>query len=183
MYFEETRMHSYATETIRLRTNTPGRQRLRQPLRRGQKDGRQGKRAYGETSGRGYKKPVREDTARPPRVADGTQRRAQAGRTAVLILGRNAVREAIKSGRSIDRVEVVNEPDGSLREILSLARDRSLVVREVNKRHLDEICMPFGHGGKPGNHQGIVAYAAGVEYCSCFGYPETLQRRKRKRRL
>ncbi len=83
-----------------------------------------------------------------------------------LILGRNAVKEAIKSGRSIDRVEVVGEPDGSLREILGLARERQLVIREVDKRHLDEICLPFGHGGKPGNHQGIVAYAAGVEYCT-----------------
>ena len=83
-----------------------------------------------------------------------------------LILGRNAVKEAIKSERSIDRIEVVGEPDGSLREILALARERKLIVREVDKRHLDEICLPFGHGGKPGNHQGIVAYAAGVEYCT-----------------
>ncbi len=83
-----------------------------------------------------------------------------------LILGRNAVKEAIKSERSIDRVEVIGEPDGSLREILGLARERKLVIREVDKRHLDEICLPFGHGGKPGNHQGIVAYAAGVEYCT-----------------
>ncbi len=83
-----------------------------------------------------------------------------------LILGRNAVKEAIKSGRSIDRVEVVGDPDGSLREILGLAKERKLVIREVDKRHLDEICLPFGHGGKPGNHQGIVAYAAGVEYCN-----------------
>jgi len=83
-----------------------------------------------------------------------------------LILGRNAVKEAIKSERSIDRIEVVGEPDGSLREILGLARERKLVIREVDKRHLDDICLPFGHGGKPGNHQGIVAYAAGVEYCT-----------------
>ncbi|MEA4869351.1 MAG: 23S rRNA (guanosine(2251)-2'-O)-methyltransferase RlmB [Christensenella sp.] len=83
-----------------------------------------------------------------------------------LILGRNAVKEAIKSERSIDRIEVVGDPDGSLREILALARERKLIVREVDKRHLDEICLPFGHGGKPGNHQGIVAYAAGVEYCT-----------------
>ena len=84
----------------------------------------------------------------------------------LLILGRNAVKEAIKSGRSIDRIEVVAEPDGSLREILALAKERALVTREVDKRHLDEICLPFGHGDKPGNHQGIVAYAAGVEYCT-----------------
>ncbi|MEN6595063.1 MAG: 23S rRNA (guanosine(2251)-2'-O)-methyltransferase RlmB [Clostridiaceae bacterium] len=83
-----------------------------------------------------------------------------------LILGRNAVKEAIKSGRSIDRIEVLSDPDGSLREIIALAKERALVIRDTDKHHLDEICMPFGHGDKPGNHQGIVAYAAGVEYCT-----------------
>ncbi len=83
-----------------------------------------------------------------------------------LIIGRNAVREAVKSGKSIDRILVSKDPDGSLREILSLARDRKIVIREESRAKLDELCMPFGHGGKTANHQGIVAYAAGVEYCS-----------------
>ena len=82
-----------------------------------------------------------------------------------LLIGRNAVREAVKSGRSIDRILVTNEHDGSLGEIVSLARERKLVVREVDRKKLDELCMPFGHGGKTANHQGIVAYAAGVTYC------------------
>ena len=82
-----------------------------------------------------------------------------------LIFGRNAVREAVKNGRSIDRILVNEEMDGSLREIVGLARDRKLVIREVNRKKLDEVCMPFGHGGKTANHQGIAAYAAGVEYC------------------
>jgi len=100
------------------------------------------------------------------RLVDDENETSEPDELPFLILGRNAVKEAIKSERSIDRIEVVGEPDGSLREILSLARDRKLVIREVDKRHLDEICLPFGHGGKPGNHQGIVAYAAGVEYCT-----------------
>ncbi|MDO4544431.1 MAG: 23S rRNA (guanosine(2251)-2'-O)-methyltransferase RlmB [Clostridia bacterium] len=83
-----------------------------------------------------------------------------------LILGRNAVREAIKSERSLDYIMVSKEQDGSLKEILSLARDKKLVIREVDRKKLDEVCMPFGHGGKTANHQGIVAYAAGVSYCS-----------------
>ena len=83
-----------------------------------------------------------------------------------LLIGRNAVREAIKAGRSIDRILVSNEPDGSLREIVGLARDRKLVIREVDRKKLDELCLPFGHGGKTANHQGIAAYAAGVEYCT-----------------
>jgi len=82
-----------------------------------------------------------------------------------LIIGRNAVREAVKAGRSIDRLLVSKDPDGSLREIVSLARDRHLVIREVDRRKLDELTLPFGHGGRPANHQGIVAYAAGVTYC------------------
>ncbi|MEL7610837.1 MAG: 23S rRNA (guanosine(2251)-2'-O)-methyltransferase RlmB [Bacillota bacterium] len=82
-----------------------------------------------------------------------------------LVMGRNAVREAIRSGRSIDRIYVNAEQDGSLRELLGLARDRNLIIREVDKRKLDEMTLPFGHGGKPANHQGIVAQTPGVEYC------------------
>ncbi len=76
------------------------------------------------------------------------------------------MREAVKSGRSIDRILVMEGPDGSLRETVDLARDRRLLIREVDKKKLDELCMPFGHGGKTANHQGIVAYAAGVSYCT-----------------
>ncbi|MEG1894534.1 MAG: 23S rRNA (guanosine(2251)-2'-O)-methyltransferase RlmB, partial [Clostridia bacterium] len=82
-----------------------------------------------------------------------------------IIMGRNAVREAIKSGRSIDRILVSTEQDGSLREVVNLARDQNLQIREIDRRQLDELCMPFGHGTKTGNHQGIVAQVPGVEYC------------------
>ena len=82
-----------------------------------------------------------------------------------LVMGRNAVREALKSGRSIDRILVVKELDGSLREIVNLARDNNVQLREVDRSKLDELCMPFGHGNKTGNHQGIVAMVPGVQYC------------------
>ncbi len=82
-----------------------------------------------------------------------------------LVMGRNAVREAIKSGRSIDRLLVSSELDGSLREIVNLARDNGVQVRQVERAKLDELCMPFGHGEKTGNHQGIVAQVPGVQYC------------------
>ena len=81
-----------------------------------------------------------------------------------IIMGRNPVREAVKSGRSIDRILVTAEHDGSLGEIVAMAREKNLVIREVDRRRLDEICMPFGHDGRPGNHQGIVAEIPGVEY-------------------
>ena len=82
-----------------------------------------------------------------------------------IIMGRNPVKEAIKAGRSIDRILVVNEHDGSLNEILDLAYEAKLVIRNVDRSKLDEICMPFGHNGRPGNHQGIIAYVPEAEYC------------------
>ena len=82
------------------------------------------------------------------------------------LMGRNAVREAIKSGRSIDRILVIPEQDGSLREITTLAREHNHVVRTTDRKRLDELCMPFGHGGKPGNHQGIIAMVPDIEYAT-----------------
>ena len=97
-----------------------------------------------------------------------------------IVMGRNAVREAIKSGRSIDRILVVKELDGSLREVIGLARDRNLQIREVERAKLDEMCMPFGHGGKPGNHQGIIAQVPGVEYCDISDILEVAKERDEK---
>ncbi|MEX1308083.1 MAG: 23S rRNA (guanosine(2251)-2'-O)-methyltransferase RlmB [Eubacteriales bacterium] len=75
-----------------------------------------------------------------------------------IIFGRNSVKEAIKSERSINKIFVVRGThDGSLAEILQLAKEKRLVIIEVNKTKLDEMCMPFGHSGSTGNHQGIVA--------------------------
>ncbi len=104
----------------------------------------------------------RDDSRRPYEPAPEINERDE---QPYLLIGRNAVREAIKSGRSIDRVLVTTEHDGSLGEIVALARERKLVVREVDRKKLDELCMPFGHGGKTANHQGVAAYAAGVSYC------------------
>ena len=56
-------------------------------------------------------------------------------------------------------------PPRRLREIVALAKEAKIIVHEVNRRKLDEVCLPFGHGDKTANHQGIAAYTAGVEYC------------------
>ncbi|MDO4568015.1 MAG: 23S rRNA (guanosine(2251)-2'-O)-methyltransferase RlmB [Clostridia bacterium] len=82
-----------------------------------------------------------------------------------IVMGRNAVKEAIRSGRSIDKLLVSSDQDGSLREIIALARDANLIIKETPRSKLDELCMPFGHGGRTGNHQGIVAFIPGAEYC------------------
>ena len=109
---------------------------------------------------KGYPRPARE--AEPQSVP---QAAPLADELPYLVMGRNAVKEALRSGRSIDRILVNKEQDGSLRELVGMARDRNVQLREVDKAKLDEMCMPFGHGNKPGNHQGIVAQVPGVEYC------------------
>ncbi len=103
--------------------------------------------------------------ARDKQAENAPQANEEQDEPPYLIMGRNAVREAVRSGRSIDKILVTKEIDGSLREIINLARDNNIRVDSVVREKLDELCMPFGHGQKTGNHQGIVAMVPGVEYC------------------
>ena len=113
-------------------------------------------------------KAKREETAykaRDKQAENAPQANEEQDELPYLIMGRNAVREAVRSGRSIDKILVTKEIDGSLREIINLARDNNIRVDSVVREKLDELCMPFGHGQKTGNHQGIMAMVPGVEYC------------------
>lgn len=75
-----------------------------------------------------------------------------------LIIGRNPVLEALKSGREIDTVYIAEgDMGGSLGLIAGKARDGGIVVKNVNRRKLDAMC-----GGA--NHQGVAARAAAHEY-------------------
>lgn len=74
------------------------------------------------------------------------------------IAGRNSTMEALRSGRSINRILVLKgERQGSITQILALAREKGLVVQEVDKAKLDAIAGDT-------RHQGIVASVAPVEY-------------------
>lgn len=75
-----------------------------------------------------------------------------------LIIGRNAVLEAVRSGREIDVIFVAKgDRSGSIGMIIGKAAENSLVVKEVDRRKLDAMC-----GGA--NHQGIAARAAAHKY-------------------
>ena len=77
-----------------------------------------------------------------------------------LIIGRNAVAEALKSGRAIDSLLVAKgERGGSVGKLIGQCRDRGIVVKETDRRKLDKLC-----GGE--NHQGVAAWAAVHEYAS-----------------
>ncbi|MBR6004637.1 MAG: 23S rRNA (guanosine(2251)-2'-O)-methyltransferase RlmB [Clostridia bacterium] len=75
-----------------------------------------------------------------------------------LIVGRNAVAEALKSGREIDTLLVAKgERGGSIGKIIGQCRDAGVTVKEIDVRKLDKICSGA-------NHQGVAAYAAVHEY-------------------
>ncbi len=81
------------------------------------------------------------------------------------IIGRNSVREAIRSGEQIDKVFFQQGlTDGSIRELLMLARQGKLVIVEVPRAKLDEICAGMGAEGRMGNHQGVVAQIPAFAY-------------------
>lgn len=77
-----------------------------------------------------------------------------------LLVGRNAVLEALKSGREINTLLVAKgERNGSINRILADCRDRGVVVKEVDRRKLDFLCGQ-------GNHQGVAAYVAAHAYAT-----------------
>ena len=77
-----------------------------------------------------------------------------------LIVGRNAVRELLKSSRTIDKILVQRgEREGSIVVLVAEAIERHIPVIETDKAKLDKLT-----GGAV--HQGIIAMAAEKEYCS-----------------
>lgn len=75
-----------------------------------------------------------------------------------MLYGRNAVMEALKGEREIDKILVQKgEKEGSVIKIISLAKSKAVVVQEVEKAKLDELT------GRE-KHQGVLAYVAAHEY-------------------
>ncbi|NLW65722.1 MAG: 23S rRNA (guanosine(2251)-2'-O)-methyltransferase RlmB [Clostridiales bacterium] len=77
-----------------------------------------------------------------------------------IIEGRNAVIEALRAGRPIDKVYIQKgETDKTLGHIASRAREAGCVVVDADRRKLD--AMSRTH-----SHQGVIALAAAREYCT-----------------
>ncbi|SKA96011.1 23S rRNA (guanosine2251-2'-O)-methyltransferase [Caloramator quimbayensis] len=76
-----------------------------------------------------------------------------------IVFGRNPVIETIKSGRNIEKLFVLKEPEGSLKMIISMAREKGFVISEVDRKKLDELSS-----GQ--NNQGVVAIVSPYEYAS-----------------
>ena len=76
-----------------------------------------------------------------------------------LITGRNAVTEALRSGRPIESILTARASDGSQRslgQLIAMAKERGIPIKEVSPAKLDAMCG--------GSHQGVAALAAVHEY-------------------
>lgn len=86
-----------------------------------------------------------------------------------LLIGRNAVTEALKSDREIDTLILMrNNNNPALSRLASMAKEKGAVVKEVDSKKLDFMCSGA-------NHQGVAAYVAAHEYASVediFAYAE-----------
>lgn len=88
------------------------------------------------------------------------QRENSQERSTDAIVGRNAVLEALKSGKTVDTVYVLQgERQGSISKIIALAKDSGIPVKEVSAEKLTHLA-----GGE--THQGVAAVMAAIEYAS-----------------
>ena len=75
-----------------------------------------------------------------------------------VLVGRNAVTEALKSGRGINKLWIASgDREGSVAEIAALAKERGIVVQYVERAKIE--ALAGGH-----RHQGVLAYVAPVPY-------------------
>ena len=73
-----------------------------------------------------------------------------------LIVGRNAVTEALKAGRSIGKIFIAQGSEGSIKKILALANEAGIFCEFTSSAKLDKMFS--------GRHQGVIAVAAPVAY-------------------
>ena len=87
------------------------------------------------------------------------------------IEGRNAVIEAFRSGKTIDKLFVLDGcQDGPVRTIVREAKKHDTLIQFVTKERLDQL-------SSTGKHQGVLAQAAAYEYASV---EDILQRAEEK---
>lgn len=75
-----------------------------------------------------------------------------------LIMGRNPVAEALKSGREINKLIIAKDAEGSIRKIIGDAKERKIPIHYVDRISIDRIT-------DGGLHQGVAAYVSPYAYC------------------
>ena len=76
----------------------------------------------------------------------------------LVIEGRNAVLEALRSGKPMDKLYILDGcQDGSIRTIVREAKKHDVILQFVTKERLNQL-------SETGKHQGVIAHAAAYEY-------------------
>ena len=83
-----------------------------------------------------------------------------------IIAGRNAVLEALKSGREIEKINIQKtgdgeHPSGSIKQIIAKAKESKIPVYHSDKAFMDKLL-----DGAKVNCQGVIATASDFSYCS-----------------
>ena len=105
-------------------------------------------------------RPERNDRNDRPRRADRFAEREVVEEVEGQLEGRNALTEALKAGRTIDKVFVAEgNTDRSLQRLAAQAQEAGAVIVTVDRRNLDQ--MSFTR-----SHQGVIALAAAHEYAT-----------------
>ena len=75
-----------------------------------------------------------------------------------LVIGRNAVKELLQSGRDVEKLYITSsDKEGSINQLIGIASERGIPITECERAKLDSMAM----GGR---HQGIIAIAAERNY-------------------
>lgn len=76
-----------------------------------------------------------------------------------IVEGRNSVIELLKTDRDINKIFVQNgERHGSINKIIAVAKEKKVIIKEVEKSKLDFM-------SKTKNHQGVIAIVSPFNYC------------------
>ena len=77
-----------------------------------------------------------------------------------IIVGRNPVMEAIKSGRTIEKILIKKgKYEGSIVPIVKKAKEAKIIIQETEKGKLDALAEGAAH-------QGVIAYVSDFKYCT-----------------
>lgn len=75
-----------------------------------------------------------------------------------IVIGRNAVIETLNGDRTVEALYISNNKlEGSINKIINIAKDKKILIKEVDKRKLDSMC-----GGEV--HQGVIAKVSPYKY-------------------
>lgn len=75
------------------------------------------------------------------------------------IIGRNAVLEALKNNRQIEKITIAKGADGSAKQIIAKAKEKKIPLYYSEKNRMDKLA-------DGGTHQGVIALVSDYEYCS-----------------